>query len=685
LPEGALLREWRLEEVLGVGGFGIVYRGRGLYFDELVAIKEYFPSAISDRRDDTTVAPNDSTSEEIYALGLQKFLEEAKVLWNLSKPDRHPNIVSVRSLFEINGTAYMVMDFEVGLSLSRMLKAGRRFDEASLLAIIRPIAEGLDRAHRAGVLHRDIKPANILVDDTGRSVLIDFGSARFDAGQATSTKVTFYTPPYAAIEQYVKTYPQGPWTDIYALGVTLYECVTGEKPPEVLERLHGGLGQSLSSREWSGFSATFTKAVDAAMAPKPSDRPQTIGQWLRMFDADVAPTDDEATRIAVTPSPPSPPADRSGGLATDHDRPLHAGPSELKAASSEALAKDGPGHKRRGPLIIAVAVGMLLVGGAGVMIMASRGLGARPPRSAPPTVAAQSAQGPAASAPAVAAPMAPPPLATEVSALAADADKAGRPRKETAALKAAADRLADLDAKFRALAGRPDAAATSASLIADMNRRAGDAAAGETASLSRDADALLKPVLHNPGWGLSGASSGSGASSAGADQIDTVRKARAAMRSALGAFGQAKDGEAKVAAAHSELTAFQTLSADFALARPAFTEAERRKYQAMDAAARQTFAEIARAASGPKPWIFAGRAEKDAYKLSQDNAAKARARIGELDALFQRVRGSEDLEVLNAAALQVTSIQADLNRLKSAMPAPQRKSGAQGASSGGAQ
>ena len=131
------------------------------------------------------------------------------------------------------------MDFESGTSLSEMLKEGRTFDEKQ--------PAGDHPAHRrragsrpsAGVLHRDIKPANILVNGTGRPVLIDFGSARFDAGQATNTKVTFYTPPYAAIEQYVKSFPQGPWTDIYALGVVLYQCVSGEKPPEVLERLHG--------------------------------------------------------------------------------------------------------------------------------------------------------------------------------------------------------------------------------------------------------------------------------------------------------------------------------------------------------------------------------------------------------------------------------------------------------------
>ena len=97
LPAGTVLREWRLEDVLGVGGFGIVYKAKGIYFGELVAIKEYFPSSISERDAEATVVPIDSDAEEVHALGLKKFVEEAKLLWNLSTPTRHPNIVSVRS------------------------------------------------------------------------------------------------------------------------------------------------------------------------------------------------------------------------------------------------------------------------------------------------------------------------------------------------------------------------------------------------------------------------------------------------------------------------------------------------------------------------------------------------------------------------------------------------------------
>ena len=357
LPSGTVLREWRLEEVLGVGGFGIVYKARGIYFNELVAIKEYFPSSISERDSDDTVVPIDSDAEEVHALGLKKFVEEAKLLWNLSTPSRHPNIVSVRSLFEIHGTAYMVMDFEDGVSLSRMLKQGRRFNERSLWNILRPIAEGLERAHRVGVLHRDIKPPNILINDDNRPVLIDFGSARFEAAEATSTKVTFHTPPYAAIEQYVKTYDQGPWTDVYALGVVMHECVTGEKPPEVLERLHAGLGKPLASGKWPGYGKRFLAAIDAAMTVKPDERPQSIPEWLAMFgkkigqavdDSDGA---DEATQFyaqqveteEIVPIPPTPDLDPKApvetGVPADPKQAKFKRAGEETDASKKAAAK----------------------------------------------------------------------------------------------------------------------------------------------------------------------------------------------------------------------------------------------------------------------------------------------------------------------------------------------------------
>src|SRR6185312_13007263 len=252
--------------------------------------------------------------------------------------------------FEINGTAYMVMDFEDGVPLSDLLKKRKKFSEAELMNLVRPIGEGLDRAHRVGVLHRDIKPPNILISEDNRPVLIDFGSARFDTAEATSTKVTFHTPPYAAIEQYVKTYPQGPWTDIYALGVVMFECVTGDKPPEVLERLHAGLGKPLSDGKWPGYSKRFLAAVDAAMTVKPDERPQTLSDWLAMFGKPSAAADegdDEATRFfakqvetpEIVPVPPMADAEAKAKVET-------AVPASPKEASFKRAGQETTGSKK---------------------------------------------------------------------------------------------------------------------------------------------------------------------------------------------------------------------------------------------------------------------------------------------------------------------------------------------------
>jgi hypothetical protein len=249
-----------------------------------------------------------------------------------------------------------------------MLKQGRRFNERSLWNILRPIAEGLDRAHRVGVLHRDIKPPNILINEDNRPVLIDFGSARFDTAEATSTKVTFHTPPYAALEQYVKTYAQGPWTDVYALGVVMSECVTGEKPPEVLERLHAGLGKPLAEGKWPGYSKRFLATIDAAMVVKPDERPQSITDWLAMFGKKAGEAtdeaDDEATRFyaaqvateEIVPVPPTPNVDPETvetGVPADRKQAKfkRAGEetreSKKAASEEEAVEESGKAPNRR--------------------------------------------------------------------------------------------------------------------------------------------------------------------------------------------------------------------------------------------------------------------------------------------------------------------------------------------------
>jgi non-specific serine/threonine protein kinase len=660
LPEGTILREWRLEEVLGVGGFGIVYRGKDVYFGETVAIKEYFPGAISDRIDGATVTPTDSSSEEIYTLGRQKFLEEAKILWNLSHPERHPNIVSVRSLFEIHGTAYMVMDFENGISLSQMLREGKKFDEQGLMALIRPIAEGLDRAHKAGVLHRDIKPANILVAPDGRPVLIDFGSARFESNQATNTKVTFYTPPYAAIEQYVKSYPQGAWTDIYALGVVMYQCITGEKPPEVLERMHAEEGQPLSAREWPGFSKTFTRAVDAAMAIRPLERPASITSWLKQFDVKDAVAEDAPTRfgtvMAEAPPPPAPVAVAPVVAPPEPPQPaplapVEAAPSEpaipptpIPAAAAKP-ADPSPVYAHPGafsgvaqPKPRSGKTAIILLGSAAVFaVLALAGFFVghwhKTPDTAPVASAPISAQlvNNGAS------------LDSKMDALIEAAKKAGRGSTE----------IADLgNAKIKIEGFAKDGGLALTSAVQDMARAETESLGRAEKRLWRDVDSESKAVTGDAPAKLQQAKSA----------LDAALDAALAVPAAADAGKIIDDTRVAVAS-------FGAFQEAYATAAPLFIAAKQKDFETLHAAVTAASEKVVVLAAVDKPWILASRARKDAYKLRQDNAAQAKTLSGQVDTLSKTVATAKDLRQVNAALTQAAAAQKSLTSLQAASSA----------------
>jgi serine/threonine protein kinase len=625
LPEGTVLREWRLEQVLGVGGFGIVYRGKDVYFGETVAIKEYFPSAISDRLDGVTVAPTDSSSEEVYELGRKKFLEEAKVLWNLSQPERHPNIVGVRSLFEIHGTAYMVMDFESGVSLSEMLRSGQKFDEKSLLAIIRPIAEGLDRAHRAGVLHRDIKPANILISKGERPVLIDFGSARFDSGQATNTKVTFYTPPYAAIEQYIKTFPQGAWTDIYALGVVLYQCVTGEKPPEVLERLHGGLGRSLSARQWPGYGRTFTRAIDAAMAIRPHERPHSMSDWLKLFELDDEAGEDEFTRIGTFVSV---------GMAN-----LSAGkPAAITSVPSSVIAKHAQHNgavrqekrsSRIKPAVIGSLAAISTIALVLFLLIPRQRHAAEPlPAPAASNIVAHDNQAD---------------LSKDLDGLIAAASKVGRKPGEISSLNSAREKISVL-AKKKSSAQTLDIAAKAV-------------AKSEIAILGRATRRMWRDIEEAPDIK---------ASSDAADVLMKLKSAKANLDTCLSMNLAALDAGAAIEATRQTFLAFGLFQDTYNTAVPLFVSAKRKALAQLYASLQSTSDQTVALASVPKPWFFAPQARKQAYQLRQDNAAQAKALMAQLSSLSATVPTMSDLKQLNATMVQLSAAQTTLSGLYTA-------------------
>lgn len=275
LPPQTVLLEYRLESVLGVGGFGITYLARDTHLEKDVAIKEYLPADLAVRALDGALVPVNTNTAYDYKGGLEQFLVEARTLAKFS----HPNIVRVTRYFEANGTAYMVMDYEKGESLNQLLKKLPQPEESQIKAMLAPLLDGLEAVHRAGFLHRDIKPSNIFIRTDGTPVLLDFGAARLAIRDAMQDIIPVLTPGYASVEQYIRSGQQGPWSDIYSLAGVLYRAITGENPPDALTRLRlDGAGKKLAAGRVR-YSAQFLAAIQWGLALEEKRRPQNVDQW----------------------------------------------------------------------------------------------------------------------------------------------------------------------------------------------------------------------------------------------------------------------------------------------------------------------------------------------------------------------------------------------------------------------
>ena len=294
LPAGYQLAEYRILSILGHGGFGITYRARDENLQQDVAIKEYLPRDVATRGYGSTVAAISDDERKNFEWGLDRFLDEAKTLTRFN----HPNIIGIRRFLRTNGTAYLVMDYCAGESLDKTLDRERTLSPDAIERMLDPLLDALEELHNAGVMHRDIKPGNIYLKDDGSPLLLDFGAARQALAQHSRSLTTIVTPGYAAIEQYSARGKQGPWTDIYGLGATLYRCVTGQRPVDASDRM---LDEELipAARAAADYPHDLLELIDTALILKPEDRPQSIPLWL-------------VKRTSVSPPPvpsePSPPA-----------------------------------------------------------------------------------------------------------------------------------------------------------------------------------------------------------------------------------------------------------------------------------------------------------------------------------------------------------------------------------------
>ncbi|HUT51714.1 MAG TPA: serine/threonine-protein kinase [Alphaproteobacteria bacterium] len=280
LPAGYQFEGYRIEAILGAGGFGITYRAREVRLDRDVAIKEFLPRELAMRGDNgASVEPISADDQSTFEYGLSRFEDEARTLTKF----RHPNIVPVHRAFEANNTAYLVMEYVEGASLYEILHGRMTLDEAQLRAVFAPLLDGLETVHETGYLHRDIKPGNIYLRADGTPVLIDFGAARAAMTERSKTLTSVVTAGYAPFEQYFVKGKQGPWTDIYAMAATMYRAVTGMKPPEAPERQEGDPYRAAATAVQSTYSAPLLAAIDKGLAVKPGERPQSVAAWRRML------------------------------------------------------------------------------------------------------------------------------------------------------------------------------------------------------------------------------------------------------------------------------------------------------------------------------------------------------------------------------------------------------------------
>ena len=270
LPAGTTLAgKYQITYALGRGGFGITYQAIHSFLEQMVAVKEFFPQTVV-RQGTTAEIVVPTTEREAYDRGLRRFRREGQTL---AKMD-HPNVVGVRDYFEERGTAYLVMEYVEGVTLRKMMEAQpeQRFTPTRVREIMGALVNALNAVHAAGIYHLDLKPDNVLLTPEGRLVLVDFGAARQGFGGNKKSSTQAFTEAYAPPEILGRR-DVGPESDIFEMGMMLYEMLTGELPPSVLLRTMDDTWQPEELADpWKGL-------VVSALPLDRKKRPHDIKQW----------------------------------------------------------------------------------------------------------------------------------------------------------------------------------------------------------------------------------------------------------------------------------------------------------------------------------------------------------------------------------------------------------------------
>jgi len=268
---------YRVDQVLGEGGFGVTYRVTDLKEGRIAAMKEYMPTDIAIRRPGGVEVIPRQDCREAYERFRDKFLEEAKIIYRYRG---HPNIISVQHLFYGNNTAYYVMEFIDGMDLGKLLaRGGQRMSWNALRPIMDQVVSALKEVHSSGMIHCDISPDNIYVLKGGQVKLIDFGAAKSVLHGKSS--IMMLKRGFAPPEQLSASGKLGPWTDVYALAVTIYRSITGRMPQSAEDRL---LNDKTLWPSEMGIEIPYTgweTVLKKAMCLRIEDRYQTVADfWM---------------------------------------------------------------------------------------------------------------------------------------------------------------------------------------------------------------------------------------------------------------------------------------------------------------------------------------------------------------------------------------------------------------------